>query len=78
MVVNDVRECLQARLGRLLRRARRKVGISQLTVANGAGVARVTVSEIERGRTIPSVAVLIAICDQLGVDPGTILREATQ
>jgi transcriptional regulator with XRE-family HTH domain len=75
MMASDIHACLQRRLGRLVTRARRKSGKSQLAIAQGAGVSRVTVSTIERGLSVPSVAVLMAICEQLGVGIGELLED---
>ncbi len=54
--------------GKLMRDRRRVLGIDQKTAAELSGVSVHTISDIESGRGNPSVKVLAAILDALGLE----------
>lgn len=54
-------------VGRNLRRLRLALGISQEELAYRAGIDRVYMSELERGRRNPSLLVLTRLAKALGV-----------
>ena len=59
-------ESLQ-RIGRYLRDARKKLGVSQAALAGLAGTSHVPINQIEQGKPI-RLETLIRICDALGLE----------
>lgn len=59
---------LRGAVGRQLLRLREDAGVSQRRLASASGVQQSFISDIERGRAEPSIAVLIALGDALGAD----------
>ena len=57
----------QQEIGNAIRERRKKLGISQLTLADLAGVAVNTVVAIERGEGNPQLSTLLAVLDTLGL-----------
>ncbi len=55
-------------IGKLVRERRRILDIDQKTAAELSGVSVHTISDIESGRGNPSVKVLAAILDALGLE----------
>jgi transcriptional regulator with XRE-family HTH domain len=55
-------------IGKLVRERRRVLDIDQKTAAELSGVSVHTISDIESGRGNPSVKVLAAILDALGLE----------
>ena len=64
-------------LGRNVRDARRRAGLSQEQLAFEAGMKRSYVSDLERGTRNPSVKAIGRLALALGVDPPDLLREGT-
>ena len=62
------------RYARPVAAARRKLGISQATLASYAGISRKHLSAIECGHNRPSADVLLALAAALAVEP----RELTE
>lgn len=48
--------------------ARRRLQLSQLQLAEGAGISRNYVSLIERGLADPGYAIVVSICEYLQID----------
>lgn len=59
-----------------VRRARLRHGWTQEQLGEAAEVAPRYIQRIETGRINPSAAVVAAIADALGVDPGRLFRPA--
>ena len=55
-------------LGRALRDTRRRRGLSQMQVADAAGVGQPTISSVERGITSVSLSTLLRILSALGLE----------
>jgi transcriptional regulator with XRE-family HTH domain len=62
-------------LGRNIREARRRAGMSQEQLAFEAGMKRSYVSDLERGTRNPSVKAIGRLAVALGVEPPDLLRE---
>ena len=65
---------LGERLGRVIVEQRHEIGLSQEALALRSGLHRTYVSEIERGRKIPTVTKLFELARPLGISPSEILR----
>ena len=61
---------IRVRLGQNVRRLREAKGWSQEDYADRAGIHRTYVSDIERGRRNPTIAVVEKLAAPLGVTPG--------
>ena len=61
-------------LGRNVREARRRAGMSQEQLAFEAGMKRSYVSDLERGTRNPSVKAIGRLAIALGVSPPDLLR----
>lgn len=55
-----------------LREARERKGLSQAKAAEAVGVQKAAISKIEVGQGLPSVKVLLRLCELYGVDVGDI------
>ena len=64
---------IRARLGQNVRRLREAKGWSQEDYADRAGIHRTYVSDIERGRRNPTIAVVEKLAKPLEVEPGQLL-----
>jgi transcriptional regulator with XRE-family HTH domain len=64
---------LQVRLGSELRRRRLAANLSQDEVSGP--LTRAYLSQVECGRTMPSLAALIVLAEQLGTSADEVLRE---
>ena len=64
---------IRARLGQNVRRLREAKGWSQEDYADRAGIHRTYVSDIERGRRNPTIAVVEKLALPLGVSPGQLI-----
>lgn len=62
-------------IGKRIRQLREKAGITQLKLAEIAGVTSVHLSNVETGIALPGVEVVIKIADYFGVTTDWILRE---
>jgi transcriptional regulator with XRE-family HTH domain len=63
-------------LGRNLRDARRKLGLTQEEVAHRSGVHPTEVSRIEGGKRDPRVSTLERLADAVEVPPGQLLKRS--
>jgi transcriptional regulator with XRE-family HTH domain len=61
-------------LGRNLRAARERLGLTQEQVSERSGVQPGEVSRIERGMRDPKVSTLKRLADAVEVEPGDLLR----
>lgn len=61
-------------VGRNVRQARQKAGLSQEALADKAGIDRTYVSGVERGVRNPTVTVLARLAGALGVPVAALLR----
>ena len=62
-------------VGRWLREAREKAGLSQAEVARRAETDRSYLSDLERDKQTPSLHVLLRICRALHVSAADIIRQ---
>ncbi len=60
-------------MGRNVREARKRRGLSQEDLAHEAGMKRSYLSDLERGRRNPTVRALGRLADALGVEPDRLL-----
>lgn len=63
---------LAIELGRRIRLAREALGMSQAEL--GRPLTRAYVSQVESGRTLPSLPALLHLAERLGVAPGLLLQ----
>ena len=63
-------------LGPVLRRQRLNAGVSQVAMAEIIGCVPHALSSIETGKRAPSLPMLIAICDNLGVSVTQVVAES--
>ena len=61
-------------LGQTVRRLRREADLTQEELAARAGISANYVGEIERGECNPSVLVVFALTNGLGIDPASLFR----
>ena len=74
MLIHDLRE-----IGNRLLAIRKKAGMTQMEVAEAAGLADRTYADIERGSVNMRMETLLKICDTLHITPDEILtKENTQ
>ncbi len=64
------------RVGRVIRRYREDVGLSQEALAAESGLHRTYISLVERGRRNISVDALAQIAEALGVYPSRLMADA--
>ncbi len=64
---------LAAEVGRRIRRARARAGVSQEALAGRVGCARPTVCRWEWGRRLPALGALVRVAATLGVAPAALL-----
>lgn len=69
---------LQSPFGEVVRRKRLEVGISQEELAHRTELHWTYVSGIERGRRNPSLAVVAALAEALGVRPHELVKAAEE
>ena len=67
-------------LGKRIAKRRRELGLTQVQVNEMAGLSDKYLSNIETARSIPSIDVLMRICEALSVTPdylliGTLIRD---
>lgn len=62
-------------LGQILREHRAELGLSQQALADRAGISRNFVAQIERGESVPTVAILSRLAGALGVPISELLGE---
>ena len=61
-------------LGERLHLARKKRGYTQDSLAEAIGVSRGVIYNLEKGKTVPLVIVLNAVCDTLQINKNWLLR----
>ncbi len=66
---------LRERLSQAIQAEREALGWTQEQLAAKAGIHWTTVGKVERGRQIPSLALLVLFCDALGVPVGELLAK---
>jgi transcriptional regulator with XRE-family HTH domain len=64
-------------LGERVLKERQRVGITQMDVANLAGINVAHYGRIERGTGNPNLETLVRLAGVLGIDPGDLLRGMT-
>jgi transcriptional regulator with XRE-family HTH domain len=67
---------LRSRLGSELKRRRLEAHLSQVEVS--APMTRAYISQLETGRTMPSLAALIVLAERLGTSADEILKSVNQ
>jgi transcriptional regulator with XRE-family HTH domain len=67
---------LQSSLGKEVRRLRLEANLSQASLS--APMTRAFVSQLESGRTLPSLAALIVLAERLGTSADEILKSVNQ
>lgn len=65
---------VRARVGSTVRKLREQKGITVTELARASGLSPAHISEIERGRTAPSVRTVEKLARALGVSPGVLVR----
>ena len=65
------------RFGERLRNHRRQAGLSQLALAERAGVDLAAVSFLERAKRAPNLATLVRVARAAGVSPATLIADGT-
>ena len=65
---------LNKRLGELISDFRLEAELSQEDLAEGAGVHRTYISQLERGLKSPTVRVLLQLCEMLNVPASTLMK----
>ena len=63
------------RFGQRLRNHRRQAGLSQLALAERAGVDLAAVSFLERAKRAPNLATLVRVARAAGVSPATLIAD---
>jgi transcriptional regulator with XRE-family HTH domain len=64
-----------ASAGERLRARRMELGLTLLTVATSAGVSVPYVANLEKGRGNPTLDVIVALAEALGLSPATLLED---
>lgn len=62
------------KLGKNLKRIRTEKGVSQADIANSLKVSRGFVSNLENGKTNPTLATITRVADALGVTTDELLK----
>ncbi len=62
------------RLGENLKRIREQKGVSQVDISKSLGVSRGFVSNIENGKTNPTLATITKLAKAVGVSAGELLQ----
>jgi transcriptional regulator with XRE-family HTH domain len=63
--------------GEALKRWREKRGLTQEALAHEAGITTSYASQVERGRKVPSLTVILKLCRALDCAPGELLADFT-
>ncbi len=66
---------LSSKFGRVIRRRRKKLGLSQEELAGRAGLHRTYVSLIERGIRNPTLVTMVMLADGLRTTLGALVKE---
>lgn len=70
----DRRAAERARFGARVAELRNQAGLNQTEVAAAAGMSRVTLSQLENGKTDLAVTFVPALATALGVEPGELFK----
>ena len=63
--------------GDALKRWREKRGLTQEALAHEAGITTSYASQVERGKKVPSLTVVLKLCRALECTPGELLADFT-
>jgi len=63
--------------GEALKRWREKRSLTQEALAHEAGITTSYASQVERGRKVPSLTVILKLCRALDCTPGELLSDFT-
>jgi len=63
--------------GRALKRWRDKRGLTQEQLAHDAGITTSYANQLENGRKVPSLTIILKLCRALNVVPGDLLSDFT-
>jgi transcriptional regulator with XRE-family HTH domain len=74
MAPEDFMGAVEKRLGRRVADQRKRAGLTQAQLAERVGVVTETVSRLERGSAIPSLARLEAVALALGIETFELIR----
>ena len=66
----------QSALGRAIRRARRRSGVTQIELARQLGMHRTQLGHVEQGRKDFQLSTMVRIADALGVPLSMLIRSA--
>lgn len=70
-------DAIASEIGQKIRAARKRARLTQVEVANGAGIHRTEVGLLERGKRIPRADTLIKVAAGIGVDASELIRGIT-
>jgi len=73
---SDAYSSPQSALGRAIRRARRKVGLTQIELAQQLGMHRTQLGHVEQGRKDFQLSTLVRIADALEIPLSMLVRNA--
>ncbi len=62
-------------VGRVIRQAREKKGLSQEVVSGLADIGRTHLSAIERGARKPTIETFFRIADAMGIKPSVLMKQ---
>lgn len=65
---------LAEKFGRKLFMERRRLGVSQESLARFAGINRATVYLLENGKRSPTLVTIVALAHALGIDPAELVK----
>ena len=63
----------QAKIGKFINECRKEKGLTQNQLAEKLGITDKAVSKWETGKGLPDAAIMIALCDQLGISVNELL-----
>lgn len=69
-------EEINVMIGKMLKEARAKYGVSQADLCESTGLTKNHISTVERGLSQASIKMLLGYCEKLGVTPNEILGSA--
>ena len=61
--------------GKKLKKIRKEKGLTEEQLGAKVGVSHAMINRIENGTKDPSIALLVAIAEVLGVEPGELLKK---
>lgn len=63
--------------GEAMKRWRERRGLTQEALAHAAGITASYAGQIERGRKVPSLTIVLKVCRALDCSPGELLADFT-